>query len=95
MSAANGSSSAPAARAEKTWIPVDVKIHWFSFLPAEDLVAVSLTCRSWLALAQKTADACIAMLTGAPPPAMGRGPKLRFYARLQNATAPENCGYLL
>ena len=41
--AAAGSSSAPAA----TWVPLDVKIHWFSFLSAKDLANCGRVCRSW------------------------------------------------
>jgi hypothetical protein len=79
----------------KTWIPIDIKTHWFSFLEAPDLVQASRVCRSWSSLVQKSAEATIASAIGAPCPPLGRGAKLQFLHRLHNATSKENMGYLL
>jgi hypothetical protein len=79
----------------KTWIPVDVKIHWFSFLGAPDLARCSRVCRSWVSLAQKTTDAVITTTIAARPPQLSRAGRLRFLHRLHNATAKENMGYLI
>jgi hypothetical protein len=89
-SAADGSNAAP-----KTWIPIDVKIHWFSFLDARDLATASAVCKPWASLVQKTAEAVIATTTGAACPPLTRTGKLRLLSRLQNATAKENMGHLL
>ena len=79
----------------KTWIPVDVKIHWFSFLGADDLSRASRVCRPWASLVQKTAEAVISSTIGAPCPALSRPGKLQLLRRLQNPTRKENMGYLL
>lgn len=90
MSSADGSNAAP-----KTWIPIDVKIHWFSFLDARDLAVASRVCKPWSSLVQKAAEAMIATTTGAACPPLTRSGKLRLLSRLQNATAKENMGHLL
>lgn len=79
----------------KTWIPLDVKIHWFSFLSAKDLANAQRVCRSWVSLVAKTADAEITSALAAEPPNLSRAGKLKFLHRLQNATDKENMGYLL
>jgi hypothetical protein len=84
-----------AQQEAKTWIPVDVKLHWFSFLSAKDLANASRVCRSWVSLTQKAADAMITQTIAAAPPPLARGAKLKFLHRLQNATDKENMGYLL
>ena len=81
--------------AGKTWIPLDVKTHWFSYLEAPDLVRASLVCRSWGSLVQKSAEATIACTIGAACPPLTRGGKLQLLHRLHNATSKENMGYLL
>ena len=83
---------APPAR---TWIPIDVKLHWFSFLSVPDLARASRVCKSWTSLAQKTCDAQFAILVGAAMPALARAAKLRLLDRLQHAYLPENMAYLL
>ena len=85
-------SGAPMA----IWIPVDVKIHWFSFLSAKDLANCGRVCRSWVSLTTKAADAMITMTTCATsPPQLSRAGKMKLLYRLQNATEKENFGYLL
>ena len=79
----------------KTWIPVDVKVHWFSFLEAEDLARASRVCRPWASLVQKTAEAVISTTICAPCPALTRVGKLQLLRRLQHAGRKENMGYLL
>ena len=79
----------------KIWIPIDVKIQWFSFLEAPDLVRASRVCRSWSSLVQKTAEATISNAIGAACPPLTRGGKLQLLHRLNNATQKENMGYLL
>jgi hypothetical protein len=79
----------------KTWIPVDVKVHWFGFLGAKDLANCQRVCRSWVSLVQKTAEAGTTALIAAEPPPLSRAGKLKFLHRLQNATEKENMGYLL
>ncbi len=79
----------------KTWIPVDVKVHWFSFLDAKDLASAAAVCRPWASLIQKTTEAVVCQTIGAPCPPLSRAGKLRFLHRLQHASAKENMGYLL
>jgi len=74
---------------------VDIKIHWFSFLGAEDLSRASRVCKPWASLVQKTADAVIASTIGAPCPNLSRSGKLSLLRRLHNASKKENMGYLL
>jgi hypothetical protein len=81
--------------AVKTWIPVDVKIHWFSFLSAEDLSRASRVCKPWASLVQKTSEVLVATTIGASCPNLSRAGKLLLLRRLQNATKKENMGYLL
>jgi len=93
MTSTHGAASgAPMA----TWIPVDVKIHWFSFLSAKDLANCGRVCRSWVSLTTKAADAMITMTTCATsPPQLSRAGKMKLLHRLQNATEKEHFGYLL
>jgi hypothetical protein len=77
------------------WIPLDVKIHWFSFLDATDLARASQVCRAWASLVEKTNDAIFATTVGAPPPQLSRAAKTRFSYRLQHPEHWQNMGYLL
>ena len=86
MAAASPTSSSPSS-SSTTWIPVDVKIHWFSFLSAQDLGRAARVCKPWASLVQKTTEAVISSAIGAPGPALSRSGKLRLLHRLQNATA--------
>lgn len=79
----------------KIWIPVDVKIHWFSFLSVPDLARASRVCKSWTSLVQKTADAEITAHTGVELPQLARPAKLRLLDRLHHAYLPENMAYLI
>lgn len=92
---AAGGALPGAASAAKIWIPVDVKIHWFSFLSSPDLARASRACKSWGSLVSKTCDAVCAVMLGAPPPSLSRAGKLRFLHRLHHAHTPDNMGYLL
>lgn len=67
------------------WIPLDVKVHWFSFLDATDLARASQVCRAWASLVEKTNDAIFASTVGAAPPPLSRAAKTRFTYRLQHA----------
>jgi hypothetical protein len=86
--AAAGAGAAPAPAA--TWVPLDVKIHWFSFLSAKDLANCGRVCRSWVGLTSRAADAMLTMATCAESPAMlARPGKMRLLHRLQNVSARE------
>jgi hypothetical protein len=85
----------PPAPGQKIWIPVDVKIHWFSFLSVPDLARASRVCKSWTSLVQKTADCELAKTIGANMPQLARPAKLRFLDRLHHAYLPENMAYLM
>lgn len=92
---AAAASAGGGAQPQRTWIPVDVKLKWFSFLSAPDLARCGRTCKSWASLVNKTADAEIATTICAPPPMLSRAAKLHFLHRLHNVTEKENMGYLL
>jgi F-box-like len=77
------------------WIPVDVKVHWFSFLSVPDLARASRVCKSWTSLVQKTCDAQFAQTIGTTLPHLARPAKLRLLDRLHHAYLPENMAYLL
>lgn len=89
-----GTTQLPAAP-QVRWIPIDVKVHWFSFLSVPDLARASRVCKSWTSLVQKTCDAQFAQLIGASLPHLARPAKLRLLDRLHHAYLPENMAYLL
>lgn len=85
MASAGGGGGTPAA----TWVPLDVKIHWFSFLSARDLANCGRVCRSWVSLTTKAADAMLTMTTCASAHAgLSRPGKMRLLHRLQNVRGP-------
>lgn len=81
----------------KTWIPVDVKVHWFSFLSSNDLANCQRVCRSWVSLIEKTSTASLVKETGSNNTIIPLTPggKLKLLNRIENATKKENMGYLL
>lgn len=80
----------------KTWIPVDVKVHWFSFLGAKDLANCQRVCRSWVSLIEKTSTASLVKETGSQVAiTLTPGGKLKLLHRVEYATNKENMGYLL
>lgn len=91
----SGGAPASTSSGGKIWIPVDVKIHWFSFLSVPDLARASRVCKSWTSLVQKTADAEITAHTGVQLPQLARPAKLRLLDRLHHAYLPENMAYLI
>jgi hypothetical protein len=79
--------TAPSGGSGGTWVPVDVKVHWFSFLSAADLANCGRVCRAWASLTGRAADAMITHHTAAEsPPQLSRPGKLRLLHRLQNVS---------
>ncbi|KAA0157879.1 hypothetical protein FNF31_05692 [Cafeteria roenbergensis] len=78
------------------WIPIDVKLHWFSFLSVSDLANSSAVCKAWVVLVDKTYHREFAERTGTAAPAtLSRISKLLLLRRVRTPTAPTSMPFLL